>query len=458
VNRLFLAPAVALASGAALVCMACNSTDSGTIQIITDPEAGTFSESPVPTELQVAAVESADASTVLATAQLPTSTIDLGQQSESAPVVSLNITGYDASKTRRVFGASLPIQYAALAGQTIPIFVQRTGELARLPGPLSDSRLAPVLAVVQGEFLLVAGGSDSSLAETTQIYDFGEYGAFDAPPTLPVAPQSIALSGTVAWLINASGGMYYDFSGNSAPASIPAPDGGTFADVAGGATVIDPNGAQYIVGGTRTTTASALVLKIDPNDASNASYPYGNATWLTLSSARKGAGAAWVGSHLVVAGGNTSASGPGAEIVDPDFTGSSAFPSPADPSFGVGAAALDSQRMLLAGGALPSFQDPGVRVIDLGCAPSSSDTCVTTWTPALPVALESAQTFAWTADDGLVVGSEFATGKTHVFRLTPMSATEVQTRVPHVDARAVWSPVGSIVLFGGANTIESFTP
>jgi hypothetical protein len=57
-----------------------------------------------------------------------------------------------------------------------------------------------------------------------------------------------------------------------------------------------------------------------------------------------------------------------------------------------------------------------------------------------------------------VVGSEFATGRTHVFRLGPTSTTEIQTPTPLVEARAVWSPVGSIVLFGGANTIESFVP
>jgi hypothetical protein len=453
VNRLFLVLAVPLGGGAAL---GCNSTDSGTIQIITDEEAGTFTESPAPTELQVAAVESADASTVLATAQLPTSTIDLGQLSESAPVVSLNITGFDSSKKRRVFGASLPVQYAALAGQTIPIFVQRTGELARLPGPLSDSRHAPVLSVVQGEFLLVAGGSDPSLAATTQIFDFGQFAALGAPPTLPVVPQSIALSGTIAWLINATGSTYYDFSGIDAPASISVPAGGSFSDVAGGATVIDPNGAQYIVGGTRTSTPSAMVLKIDPNDLSNATYPFGNATWLKLSSARMGAGATWAGG-LVVAGGNTSASGPGAEIVNADFTGSSPFASPADPSIGVGATALDSMHVLLAGGVLPSLQNPAVRVLDLSCTPSAQTSCVTPWAP-LPIGLASAQTFTLTSDTGLVVGSEFLTGKTHVFSLASTSATEIPTKVPHVDARAVWSPVGSIVLFGGANMIESFTP
>ena len=168
--------------GAALGCN--NSVDSGTIQIITDEEAGTFSASPAPTELQIAAV-SADASAVLATAQLPTDTIDLGQLSESSAVESLQVTGFDAAKARRVFGASLPLQYGALAGQTIPIFVQRTGDFARLPGPLTDARQSPVMAVLQGEFLLVAGGSDSSLASTTQLFDFGGFAALGAPPRCP---------------------------------------------------------------------------------------------------------------------------------------------------------------------------------------------------------------------------------------------------------------------------------
>ncbi len=82
---------------------------------------------------------------------------------------------------------------------------------------------------------------------------------------------------------------------------------------------------------------------------------------------------------------------------------------------------------------------------------------MTAWA-TLPQPLATAQTFAWTASDGLVVGNEFATEKTDVFRVGPTSATPVATRVPHTNARAVWSPVGSVVLFGGANVIESFVP
>jgi hypothetical protein len=457
VSRLSFLLAAALAGIATLVCAACKSVDSGTIQIITDEDAGTFTRTPAPTELQVTAVESADASTVLATAQLPTSTIDLGQLSESAQSVSINITGFDSSKTALVFGATLPLQYAALAGQTIPIFVQRKGELALLPGPLSDSRQAPLLSVVQGEFLLVAGGSDPSLASTTQLFDFGAFAADPAPPALPTVPESIALSGTVAWLIGSNGATYFDF-GSSAYGTVPVSAGWSFADVAGGATVIDESGAQYIVGGTRTRgDPSATVLKIDPSDASDASYPYGKPSWIKLATRRFGAAAAWVsGLGLVVVGGNTSSAGPGIEIVDRTFTGS-ALPFPADESVGVAAAGLDGRHVLLAGGVSPSFQDPGVRAIDLECTPSGLMTCVTSW-GSLPFVLTSAQTFAWTATGGLVVGSEFALGDTHVFRLSPKSPAEVPTRVPHKNARAVWSPVGSIVLFGGANALESFVP
>ncbi len=442
--------------------LGCTSSAQGTIQIITDEEAGTFTESPVPTELQILAVQSADASTTLATAKLPATTIDLGQLDVNAAAVSINVSGLDATGARRVFGASLPLQYGALADQTVPVFVQRTGGFARLPGPLSDSRQSPVLAVLQGEFLLIAGGSDAALSKTTQIFDFGAFGAFGSPPSgLLTAPKSLALVGTVAWLIDDTGGTYFDFS-DSVEEAIPVPPMGTFADVAGGATVIDPNGVQYIVGGTRTTgPASAKVLKIDPGDLTNASCPScGNPSWLTLTVPRLGAAAAWVdGLGLVVSGGNvtSTADAAGIEVVRLGSSTGTGLPFPSDPSTGAGAAALDAHHLLVAGGATPSLDDPGVRDIDLDCTPSSSSSCVTTWA-TLPFALASAQAFAWTVTDGLVVGNQARTGTTYAFRLTPKSATEVPTKVEHTDARAAWSPVGSVVLFGGANVLESFTP
>jgi hypothetical protein len=444
-----------------LSLLGCTGSDNGAIQIVTDTDAGTFTRSPAPTELRVLA-EAGDAGTVLATAQLPTSTIDLGQLSETADTVSIVIEGLDSSQTQRVFGASLPVQYGALAGQTIPVFVQRDGELARLPGPMPDAREAPTLALVQGEFLLIAGGTDATLARGTQLFDFGFLDTLSAPPALPVTPRSIALAGTVAWLIDDTAGEYFDFS-SSGTASLTLPAGGTFADIAGGATVVDASGVQYIVGATRTTgDPTDKVLKVDPGDTSNTSYPYGNTTWLTLSAPRLGAAATWSTSYgLVVAGGSASAAG--VEVVMMGSTsGAPLMQFPADATSGAGAAQLDAQHVVVAGGFTGLFQDPGVRSLDLGCNPTSTSCATSTSWGSLPVALGTAQAFAWgLADDALVVGNDLG-GVTHVFRLGTAAAasgpTEIPTRVPHKNARALWSPVGSVVLFGGANMIESFVP
>ncbi len=404
------------------------------------------------------AVESADASTVLATAQLPTTTIDLGNQSESAPEVSINVTASDATHPRLVFGASLPTQYGLLPGQTLPVFVQRVGELARLPGPLADARTQPVLSVMQGEYLVVAGGNTPSAALQTDLYDFGTFAPLGAPPTLPYPPDSMAFVGTLAWVISGATGTYFDFSQNEY-ASLTAPTGATFDEVAGGQTIVDDTGAQYIVGGTRLTTPSSSVLKIDPNDGSNSAYPYGNTTWITLSTPRLGASAAWVPTYgLVVSGGNQDLSAAGVEVLPPDAGTSTPLAYPADPTAGGGAAMYDATHVLVAGGfTFSGVGEPSTpRILDVQCT-TASTSCTTSW-PSLPVQLYTAQVFVWgSGQDALIVGDEIDTGITHVYRVNNTSVTEIPTRVPHTNARAVWAPVGTVVIFGGANAIESFT-
>jgi hypothetical protein len=452
--------------GRALLCcglasLGCTSKDSTTIQLVMDEDAGTFTQVPVPTTLRVDAVEfTGDGGTqtvTLAQTALPATTLDLGFVDESTTGV-LTVWGLDMSGAAIVYGASPGVGFGNIANGTISIFVQRTGEFARLPNPLSDSRQAPTLAVLQGRYLFVGAGSspteqDASFAETTQLYDFLVMAPLGAPPTLPRVPQSIAFDSTVSWLMDQEGGTYFDFSDNYLGAiSLPS---GSFADVAGGATVIDENGAEYVVAATRATgPASANVLKIDPNDSSNSSYPYGNPSWLTLAQPRLGAAAAWVtGRGLVVAGG--AASGAGVEIVASGTTAGTALPYPADSSTGSGAAMLDSSHVLLAGGLTSTGADAGVRVVDLGCAAQCSPLL---W-PGLPAPITNAQVFVGgNATTPLVVGSEPSTGTTHVYRLSVSAATEIPTRMTHVNARAAVSPTGTIVLFGGAAEIESFTP
>jgi hypothetical protein len=438
---------------------ACSSSPSGTLQLVTGPETDTFTRSPAPTTLRVDAIDSSNQVTTLATARLPTTSIDLGTQDENA-VATLVVSGLDDSGARLVYGASIPLQYGSLDGITVPIFVQRTGELARMPGPLSDSRQAPSMSSVQGQYIFVGGGNDPTLARTTQFYDFAQLAPFSSPPTVPRAPQSIAFVGTMALIIDDKGGTYFDFSSNST-VDVQAPPGGSFADVAGGQTIVANDGTEYVVGATRTTGAeTASVLIINPNDASTSATQYtGKLTWGSLSAPRFGAAAVWVtGRGLVVAGGSTSA--PGIEVVPAlPSTKGVALAYPPDASMGAGATTLDTQHVLLAGGLMVGGQDAGARSINLACTPTPQVPCMPDTWSALPVPIGTAQAFAIDAANAIVAGSEAGgMGLTHVFRLTSTAAKELPTKVPHYNARALLSPIGTMLVVGGASEIESFAP
>lgn len=434
----------------------CNPTASGTIQLLTGGETDTFTQSPVPAQIVVKADDGSGTLTTLATASYPTDSIDLGNQDENA-VATLDVQALDASGNELIFGASVPLQYGALDGLTLPIFVQRVGQNARLPNPMTDAREAPALAILSDRFLIVGGGSDPALGATSEVYDFAQFGLIGSPPTLPRTPLSMPLLGTVGLLIDATAGTYYDFSQDLSSDATP-PSGYAFADVAGGQSLYDSNGVVYVVGATRATGApTAAVLKIDPNDTSNASYPLGNMTWLTLTTPRLGAAAAWTDTHgLVVSGGSTT--GAGVEVVAPNETAGAALQFPADPSTGAGMTKLDATHVLLAGGVKPDGTDPGVRALDLGCASSCGSSPSTVVWGTLPVAVAGAAVFDIDGARAFAVGNEPSSGTTHTFMLTSTGATEVPTKVPHKNAAAIRSPVGSVLVYGGANEVESFTP
>jgi hypothetical protein len=450
-----------------VVVCACSSTDQGTIQLVTGEETDTFSQSPQPTQLVVSAIDQNGNKTQLATASLPTDSIDLGNQSETA-AGTVVVEATDANGKEVVYGESLALEYGALANSTLSVFVQRTNEFARLPSPLSDTRPAPTLAIFSGEFLFVGGGSDPTLAQTTQLYDFAALAPLSAPPGLPRVPMSMPIAGTVALLIDTQGATYYDFSQNAQTTDVMPPAGYTFADVAGGQVVyeLDTSGnvtMVFVVGATRTTGGpTKAVLQINPNDTSNSSYVTGNLSWATLTDYRLGATATWVpGRGLVITGGSATAGG--VEVIPPStnaaVNGTVLVTTP-DPSMGAGAVGLydDTQDLLVVGGITPTGQDAGIRKINLGdptAAPAS-------W-GSLPVPLTSATAFSFASGgqyDAVVIGNELVSGLTHAYLLNSTGAKEVPTKVPHINARAIQSPIDSIVIFGGASggEIESFYP
>jgi hypothetical protein len=178
-----------------LALASCTSNQpSGALKIVTGEETDVFTHAPVPATLVVDSYAwsgsgTALSSTTLATVTLPATTVDLGSQPETTPSI-LTVTGLtseDAGAERVFFGATIPMDFGVLDGyQNWPVFVQRTGELARMPNPPSDTRTAPTLSIVSGRDLFVGGGSESASAATTQLYDLAVVQPYTAPPTLPV--------------------------------------------------------------------------------------------------------------------------------------------------------------------------------------------------------------------------------------------------------------------------------
>ena len=439
------APLLGAVVGAAVLASGgCSSGPKGTIQLVTGEEGDTFTRAPVPTKLTVTSIDTSGQTKTLASATLPaTSNVDLGSIDENS-VATFQVSGLDMAGDQVVYGQSIFLSLGSLDGATVPVFVQRTGEFARLSNPMPDMRGAPTLAIVGGQFLFVGGGSDSGLASTSLLYDFGAFAPVSGALNSTQVAKSAVFFANEGFLIDETGATGINVAQDE-PFTVAAPAGATFADVAGGATIAADDGSQYVVGATRATGATKAVYVVDSS---------GHTSWASLSAPRLGAAAAWVkGTGLVVCAGSDAAAG--VEVLGAGAASGVALAYPPDPSTGAGAASLDGQHVVLAGGVTGTGDDAGVRVIDLTCSGSA---CAPAAWPPLPQPLTPAQAFSSDATDVLVIGDD-ASGTTQVFRLTPGAPpSQVPTKVAHSRARAIVSPMGSVVLYGGAGEIESFIP
>ncbi|MBX3261409.1 MAG: hypothetical protein KF782_17120 [Labilithrix sp.] len=415
--------AAALVASAA----ACSGTPEGTVSLVTGDEVDVFSRAPAAVTLVAEKVALDGARTEIARAELPVDSVRLGAQ-QRTEVGALAISGLDATGQVVVRGETLLVQWGALENTTLEVFVQRTGELARLPrGP--EAFDPAVTAVVSGRFILAANGS------ATILYDLLALKPLASPPVLPRSARSLASVGTAVLVIDDEGATTFDLS-DAASYPLDPPVGGAFGEVAGGATVTAPDGTQYVVGATRAAGGpTARVLVIDPEGASS---------FAALTAPREGACATFVpGRGLVVVGGDAGAAG--AELLAPGASLATPLPFPADPVKGCGATALDNGHVAVAGGG-----DAPVRVLDLACA---AECAPATWADAVPLA--RAEAYALAPDAAFILGDD-ATGATRAYRATPAGAREVPLRVPRRGARLVPTAIGAPVVVGGAAGIEQY--
>ncbi|MCL2724744.1 MAG: hypothetical protein FWD69_09940 [Polyangiaceae bacterium] len=432
-NLSFLSVAAFVTS---FVGSACNTTSSGTINITTGGETDAFTRTPVPSTLVVENIALDGTTTEITRTALPASEVDLGNLNPST-IGALRVSAIDAAGTVLLQGQSLDVQFGALDGASMNVFVQRVGEFARLPQTPSTVLASPVVDIADGRYIFAASGTASAL------YDLLALAPMSSAPVLTRSAESIATVSTTVLVVDETGATMIDLS-TASTTDATAPTGGNFGDIAGGATVYAPDGSLYIVGGTRTTgDATTRVLYI------NAS---GNASFVNLAAPRRGACAAWMDGHgLVVYGG--SATGAGAEVLASTSTLGSPLAFPPDPVIGCAATAFDGHRMIVAGGQ-GTADDPNAfspaRVVDVACTSSCTPAAGTTDVP-----LVRAQAVTVGADAALAVGDD-ATGQTRAYRVTPTDVREITLKVPRTGGRLVAMPTGGAAVVGGAAEIEQY--
>ena len=429
----------------AVALPSCADKPSGTLAITTGGEGDAFTRAPAPVKLVVEGIGTDGKSVLLGEAKLPSGSVDLGNRGLN-DLYAIKVSGFDATNARILSGGTPLVQLGALDGLSVPIFVQRTGELARMPSGFTEVREAPFAALVSGRFALAAGGKDNP--KSSQLYDVASIVSLGPSLELPRAPKSVAVAGVAALLVDDAGATFFDLS-TAATTEATAPAGGSFAEVSGGTAIAAPDGVTWIVGGTRAEgSKTSRILRVGKDRT---------LTFVSLAEPRLGASAAWVeGRGLVVAGGSDT--GAGAELIGAGATASTALPFPADAIVGAGAAMLDAQHVLLVGGFDPTGGPAPTRVLDLACATA----CVpVVWSnAALPVAI--ARTTSFTLDSGAVlfVGDD-ASGSSHALRVSENAVQEIPFKVPRKGARGIEylaAGLRSFVVVGGAKELESFAP
>src|SRR5580692_2736504 len=133
------------------VAMSSNPTQSGTLQLIYgDDDPFTERDASAPSSISIlAASEDPDgggafdgnwsAPTTLLRSDYPVTTLNLPQLSTD-DVDTFEARLFDSQDASIIFGQTIPVQLGGISGiADLPIFVQRTGQFARLPSPLLAS-------------------------------------------------------------------------------------------------------------------------------------------------------------------------------------------------------------------------------------------------------------------------------------------------------------------------------
>jgi hypothetical protein len=411
--------------------LACADPATVTVEVTTGQESDAFSRDPAVTKVELIARDANLQAVARATSE-PGGAFDLGEVSVDE-LLSFEVIGSDAAGDVQVRGQSLALVIGALQADVLPVFAQRLMHFSRPPGEMVQGHVAGVGAVLAERYLMLTGGSALSGNDADVIfYDMLALGG-SLGGTLSLTARSLVVSADASAVlcIDDSRAVWLDFDSSAAfDATLPA-GLGSWAQVAGGRTVVSP-GASFVVGATRASGASDRVLVVAPDRSLSLA---------TTSVERAAAAATWIdGTGLVIVGGESSA--PSVEVIADGESTAEVLDFPPDDIRGATAVigTSDGELVVLCG-------DVPARVFDLGC----NSNCTATLPPidfGAPLgdchafALEGGRVLMTGArDDGIISGFSFA--------IAGGDVSEHPLREPRRGAVTVPAPNGTLAVYGG---------
>jgi len=302
-------------------------------------------------ELRIRATDSTEK--LIATTTLAAASIDVPEDVRTG-TGSLVLRGIDDNGKSLAYGRTPLLDLSALAQPTdsIAILVPRFAVATRALH-VGATVARPRLAMLGDRYLVVADASST----TAQIVDLLTYSTHMEDRAFDVRPSSLAIASSHTLVVDETGtAKLVDLSaGTSTDATLPS--GFSFSDVALGSTITGESGSAYVVGCTRRSSASDLVVRLDPA---------GTLTARKLARPKSGCAATFLpGRGLVVLGGTSTATdAPGIELLAPGSASFGALPFPKDDVAGVVGAPISASAIVRIA------PDGSVKTLELSCAAS----------------------------------------------------------------------------------------
>jgi len=336
----------------ALSCLACaKEPDPFVIAVRAPLGEKPFAGTPAVTQVELRVRSGSGAETTLGHVPAGDGALQVPDSAKSG-VGALVLAGLGADGAVLAYGRTPPIELSGLADPPsvkLALLVQRTGTLAPAIA-LSGAPAKPICATVGSRYLVVADATSTS-ASVVDLLDL----TVQRETPFPAAPATLAATGGVTLALDAAGGATLLDLDAGTLTTPTAPTGATFAEVVGGAAITDDSGGVWMVGATRATTPSDLVLRLASD---------GTLTARRLTRARTSAAATWVAGRGLVVGYGLAPSGdaPGIEVLAAGASASAPLAYTGDGKAGGVFVALDGTRLL-------RIDPDGIGTqIDLSCA------------------------------------------------------------------------------------------